>query len=227
MAPAGRINKRDAADQKCSLAISDRRLSMDGRAECEVTETMRMMASERTDLPDDVQDDAQSSIDERAFRDVMGRFATGVTVVTTAAHDGAPVGVTVNSFSSVSLDPPLVLWSLGLRAPSLPAFRGSGRFAVNILPNTHRHLCEQFARPSADKFSGVAYRRDENGLPLLDGAVAQIICSTWRRYPGGDHEIFVGRVQALRAWDHDPLVFYRGRASTLRPLSESEDDVSS
>lgn len=198
---------------------------------------MRMMASERTRLPDDAQEGTQTPIDERAFRDVMGRFATGVTVVTTVAHDGAPVGVTVNSFSSVSLDPPLVLWSLGLRAPSLPAFRRAGRFAVNILPGTQQHLCEQFARPSPDKFSGVAYRRDANGLPLLDGAVAQIICSTWRRYPGGDHEIFLGRVQALRAWDHDPLVFYRGRPSGLQPLPgsegtesedpESEDDASS
>ncbi len=188
---------------------------------------MRMMASERTRLPDDAQEDRQTPIDERAFRDVMGRFASGVTVVTTVANDGAPVGVTVSSFSSVSLKPPLVLWSLGLRAPSLPVFRGAGRFAVNILPGTQRHLCEQFARPSPDKFSGVAYRRDSNGLPLLDGAVAQIICSTWRRYPGGDHEIFVGRVQALRAWDHDPLVIYRGSLSSLQPLPESEDDASS
>ncbi len=189
--------------------------------------TVRTMTSEWTELGADAGQASQSSVSERAFRDVMGRFATGVSVITTVGQDGTPVGMTVSSLSSVSLDPPLLLWSLRLSAPSLPTFRQAGKFAVNILPSDQEHLCRQFAQPAADKFRGVAYSRDDDGLPLLDGAVAQIVCSTWRRYPGGDHEIFLGRVRAVRAWDHDPLVYYRGRLSGLRSSADADDDASS
>ena len=188
--------------------------------------TARTMTSERTESGANAGHAPLNSVSERAFRDVMGRFATGVAVITTVDADGTPVGMTVNSLSSVSLDPPLLLWSLGLSAPSLPVFRQAGMFAVNILPSDQEHLCHQFAQPADDKFRGVAYRRDRDGLPLLDGAVAQIVCSTWRRYPGGDHEIFLGRVRAVRAWDHDPLVYFRGRLSGLLSSAEAEDDAS-
>ena len=160
-------------------------------------------------------------IDEREFRNVLSRFATGIAVVTTTDQDGNPIGTTINSFSSVSLDPPLVLWSMGLAAYSLPAFRRAGAFAINFLPSDKQHLSQKFATPSASKFSGVDYQLDALGLPLLDGMLAYISCTTWRRYPGGDHEIFIGRVRALKIGDGDPLVLYRGGLSSLLPLASA------
>lgn len=154
-------------------------------------------------------------IDSRLFRDAMARFATGVAVVTTRDTTGRPVGVTINSLSSVSLEPPLLLWSLALKAPSLEAFRQSGLFAVNILPGSRDDLCRQFATPAPDKFRGVRYTVDCHGLPLLDDVLAQLVCRTWARYPGGDHEIFVGQVEDIRIAEGEPLVFFRGRLATL------------
>lgn len=145
----------------------------------------------------------------------MARFATGVAVVTTRDTAGRPVGVTINSLSSVSLEPPLLLWSLALKAPSLESFRQSGMFAVNILPRSQDDLCRQFATPAPDKFRGVRYTTDSNGLPLLDGVLAQIVCRTWARYPGGDHEIIVGHVESIRLAEGEPLVFFRGRFASL------------
>lgn len=160
-------------------------------------------------------------VDQRIFRDAMSRFATGVAVVTTIDGDSRPVGVTVNSLTSVSLDPPLLLWTLGLRAYSLPIFRHSGVFAVNILPADAWETCLQFARPGADKFDGIPWTSDPAGLPLIGGALAHLICTTWRRYPGGDHEIFVGQVERVHIADGTPLVLFQGRPA---PLEESPPD---
>lgn len=158
-------------------------------------------------------------IDQRELRDVMGAFATGVAVVTTLSERGRPVGLTVNSFNSVSLDPPLVLWSLSLSAPSLAAFRTHDYFAVNILSEHQIDLCRQFAVPSPDKFAGVVTTPGVGGVPLIKDVAAILECRTYARYPGGDHEIYVGEILSLRAEDRSPLVIHRGAFKRLVPTS--------
>ena len=147
--------------------------------------------------------------DPALYRDVMGAFATGVTVMTLQG-DGFRLGVTASSFNTVSLDPPLILWSLALKAPSLDAFRRHDLFAVNVLSAEQKDIALQFARPSDDKFAGVATVPGQHGLPLIAGALAHIECRTVARYPGGDHEIMLAEVLTLRRGEGDPLVFQRG-----------------
>ena len=144
------------------------------------------------------------------YRDVMGSFATGVTVMTIGRPDGFRLGVTASSFNTVSLDPPLILWSLALKAPSLVEFRQSDLFAVNVLSEAQRDTALQFARPSEDKFAGVDLLEGAFGLPLIVGALAHIECRTVARYPGGDHEIMLAEVLTLRRAEDKPLVFQRG-----------------
>lgn len=150
-------------------------------------------------------------IDAGRYRSVLGRFATGVTVMTVAAPDGRRAGVTANSFNTVSMEPPLILWSLALKAPSLPLFRDSTHFAVNILASDQRDIALRFARPSEDKFHGVAVDAGTCGPPLIRGAIAHIECRTAYRYPGGDHEIIVGEILRMDGFDGLPLVFHSGR----------------
>jgi flavin reductase (DIM6/NTAB) family NADH-FMN oxidoreductase RutF len=145
----------------------------------------------------------------------MGSFATGVTVMTLGRADGFRLGVTASSFNTVSLDPPLVLWSLALRAPSLAEFRRSDLFAVNVLSEAQKELALQFARPSEDKFAGIEVAEGAYGLPLIAGALAHIECRTVARYPGGDHEIMLAEVLTLRRADDRPLVFQRGGFHSL------------
>ncbi|MGV6876488.1 flavin reductase family protein [Pseudochelatococcus sp. B33] len=152
-----------------------------------------------------------AGIDAGRYRSVLGRFTTGVTVMTTAVPDGRRAGVTANSFNTVSMEPPLILWSLALKAPSLPLFRDSGHFAVNILAADQRDIALRFARPSADKFHGVAVDAGLYGPPLIRGAIAHIECRTAYRYPGGDHEIIVGEILRMDGYDGLPLVFHGGR----------------
>lgn len=144
------------------------------------------------------------------LRAVLGRFATGVTVVTTVSPDGERAGVTASSFNTLSLDPPLVLWSLALTAASLPVFRAAGRFAVNILGEGQTGIARQFARPAADKFAGVETIEGLGGVPLIAGAIAHLDCAVWRRDDGGDHELYIGRVLRAGATDGAPLVYARG-----------------
>lgn len=148
--------------------------------------------------------------DPKTYRDVMGAFPTGVTVITLGRNDGFRLGVTASSFNTVSMDPPLILWSLSLKAPSLPHFREQDLFAVNVLRADQSDIALQFSRPSEDKFAGVAMESGNTGLPLIAGALAHIECRVAARYPGGDHEIMLGEVLALRRGDHAPLVFQRG-----------------
>ena len=159
------------------------------------------------DIPD-------SAIDQRALRAALGCFATGVAVVTTRGDGGVPVGLTVNSFNSVSLEPPLILWSIALAAPSIQAFREHDAFAVNILAADQADLCTRFANPAPDKFSGIDWREGHSGVPLIGGTVARFECRTHARYPGGDHEIYLGRVVALSSTDRPPLVICRGTFAT-------------
>jgi flavin reductase (DIM6/NTAB) family NADH-FMN oxidoreductase RutF len=145
------------------------------------------------------------------FRKTLGCFATGVAVITTTTETGQPIGLTVNSFSSVSLEPPLVLWSLACKAWSLPVFQAARGFAVNILASDQEAVCRAFSRNVEDRFAGVDWTRGIDGLPLIEGAVATLQCQHWARYDGGDHEIFVGEVLDCSNADRDPLIFHRGR----------------
>jgi flavin reductase (DIM6/NTAB) family NADH-FMN oxidoreductase RutF len=155
--------------------------------------------------------------DPSLYRDVMGAFPTGVTVMTLATGEGQRLGVTASSFNTVSLDPPLILWSLALKAPSLQAFRATDHFAVNILAEDQRHVALQFARPAEDKFAGIATATGQTGAPLIVGALAHVECRTVARYPGGDHEIMLAEVVTLRRRDGAPLVFQRGSFHGLTP----------
>lgn len=156
--------------------------------------------------------------DPALYRDVMGAFPTGVTVMTLAMPEGQRLGVTASSFNTVSLDPPLILWSLALKAPSLHAFRSVDHFAVNILADDQRDVALQFARPSDDKFAGIDTTAGLSGAPLIAGALAHIECRVAARYPGGDHEIMLGQVVAMRRRDGKPLVFQRGGFHGLSPI---------
>lgn len=148
--------------------------------------------------------------DPALYRDVMGTFATGVTVMTLGRNDGFRLGVTASSFNTVSLDPPLILWSLALKAPSLEQFRRHDMFAVNVLSAAQKDIALQFARPSDDKFAGIATVEGQYGAPLIVGALAHVECRTVARYPGGDHEIMLAEVLTLRRGEGAPLVFQRG-----------------
>ena len=150
-------------------------------------------------------------IDKRAFRKALGNFATGVTIITARNADGALVGVTANSFSSVSLEPPLVLWSLDNTAYSRPSFEAAGFFTVNILAADQTELSNRFAsRGEHDKFSGVAFTRGLGGAPVFDGVAASFECRTVAIHDGGDHRIFLGRVEVFADHGLDPLLFHRG-----------------
>jgi flavin reductase (DIM6/NTAB) family NADH-FMN oxidoreductase RutF len=154
--------------------------------------------------------------DRRAFRNALGCFATGVTVVTTVTDAGEPVGLTANSFSSVSLDPPLILFCLDRASHNLDAFRAAGRFAVNVLGDDQRDLSVRFSTTIDDRWDGVAWERWETGAPVLNGCLAALDCETEAIHEGGDHVIIVGRVQRLAATtDGKPLLYFRGNYATV------------
>jgi len=133
-------------------------------------------------------------VDVIPFRNALGQFATGVTIVTTAEENGAPVGVTASSFNSVSLDPPLILWSLAKTAQSMPAYQNSGGFNVHVLAAHQSDLSNSFARSNSDKFADVKWTQCDAGFPLLPEYAALFRCKTHFQYEGGDHIIFVGEV---------------------------------
>ncbi|NMZ47028.1 flavin reductase family protein [Pseudomonas oryzihabitans] len=147
----------------------------------------------------------------RALRNLLGQFATGVTVITTRGRDGRKVGMTANSFSSVSLEPPLVLWSLARQAPSLPDFLAASHFAIHVLGSDQHQLSGHFARPAEDKFAGIAHVEGTAGVPLLEEAVATLICRNHVQYEGGDHLIFLGEIEHYRHSGGEPLVFHAGQ----------------
>jgi flavin reductase (DIM6/NTAB) family NADH-FMN oxidoreductase RutF len=155
-------------------------------------------------------------LDAQAFRTALGCFATGITIVTAVAPAGEPLGVTANSFNSVSLDPPLVLFSLHRAAYSLGAFAEGGHFAVNILREEQRDLSIRFAQAGGDKWSGLDYETWSTGAPIITGCLAAFECRTRALYDGGDHVIFLGQVLRLRATDGGrPLLYFRGRYRTI------------
>ena len=157
-------------------------------------------------------------IDARDLRNALGHFATGVTVVTTLGPAGERIGVTVNSFAALSLDPPLVLWSLSRRSLSLPAFEEAERYSVNVLSAAQVELARRFSRPHADRFEGVAYTLGWSDAPLIEGCVAWIECSHHARHRAGDHVVFVGDVHACAHGEGHGLVFHEHRYTTTRDL---------
>lgn len=154
----------------------------------------------------------QVSLDEtRRLRCALGRFATGITVITTRSPEGKAEGLTVNSFSSLSLDPPMVLWSLRREAPCLPSFTRSGHFAVNVLAEDQGHLSRHFATPALNKFASVEHAIGLGGCPVLPGSLAHFECRTDQQIEAGDHIIFIGLVERFHFRDGDPLIFSAGR----------------
>jgi flavin reductase (DIM6/NTAB) family NADH-FMN oxidoreductase RutF len=159
------------------------------------------------------------SFSSQEFRSALGMFATGVTIVTARTGDGTVIGLTANSFNSVSLDPPLVLWSLAQAAGSLPVFRAGSHYAINILAKDQRALAERFATKGADRWNGVQFADGLGGAPLLEGAAATFECFNRSRYEEGDHVIFVGEVERC-SWraGASPLLFHGGRYYTEHPF---------
>lgn len=154
-----------------------------------------------------------ATYDPRALRNALGNFPTGVAVMTTLRADGSPVGLTVNSFASVSLDPALVLWSLAAKSPSLGAFRAASHFCVNVLSAEQEAICRRFATPEQDKFAGVDWKPGGTGMPVLERCVATFECRSAFNNWGGDHVIFVGHVERYGTHDLPALLFHRGKFS--------------
>jgi flavin reductase (DIM6/NTAB) family NADH-FMN oxidoreductase RutF len=157
------------------------------------------------------------AIDPREFRNALGSFATGVTIVTTRTADGRNVGLTCNSFASVSLNPPLVLWSLVTHSSNLTAFQECSHFAVNVLGHEQGDLAMKFARTGDDKFAGVTFTQGLGDAPILAGCVAHFQCRSADRYYGGDHVIFLGAVEAFAHAPDAPLLFSRGKFGAFTP----------
>lgn len=158
------------------------------------------------------------SFDDRQFRDALGAFPTGVAVITAATADGERLGMTVSSFNSVSITPPLVLFSVVRRAHSFAAWMQVTRYAVNILSQDQEDISNRFARPLADKWNGLIVIDGETSVPLLPNALASFECEPHAHVDGGDHVIFLGRVVALRTTPlrrAQPLIFYGGRYRRL------------
>ena len=155
-------------------------------------------------------------IDSRDFRNALGTYATGITIITASNREGKPYGLTCNSFASVSLKPPLVLWSLGVYSPSLTVFQNASHFAVNVLSATQEDLANKFAKPAENKFAGVDWSPGLGGAPVLAEAVANFQCRAVNRYYGGDHVIFLGAVEAYSYSQKEPLLFARGTFGRFR-----------
>jgi flavin reductase (DIM6/NTAB) family NADH-FMN oxidoreductase RutF len=152
-----------------------------------------------------------AEFDSLDLRQAFGCFGTGVTVITTRSPSGARAGVTANSFNTVSMDPPIVLWSLSRQSPSLAVFRAARHFAVNVLTAEQLALSNRFARPAADKFAGVDYADGLEDLPLLADCAATLECAVLNEQVVGDHVLFLGRVMQYAYRKAPPLLFFHGR----------------
>ena len=162
-------------------------------------------------------------LDPAVFRDALGRFVTGVTVMTTRSPSGVRVGVTVSSFNTLSLDPPLILWSVRNETGSGDAFITGRAFNLSVLSCEQRELALHFARPAPDKFERFEAEFDvaTNGCPRLESAVATFECSTYSRHQEGDHTILLGRVDRFSSSDKPPLLFHSGQMGSLWDLAQS------
>jgi flavin reductase (DIM6/NTAB) family NADH-FMN oxidoreductase RutF len=159
--------------------------------------------------------DRRMPVTSEEFRRACGRFATGVTIASVLDRGGAPHGLTVNSFSSVSLEPPLISISLGHKVSVIGQFRAAKSFAINILSAEQQPLSDRFARKGHDRFDGLEWSAGVTGAPLLTGVLATIECDVYKIIPTGDHDLFVGEVMRVTVRDGDPLLYF---ASSYRHL---------
>jgi flavin reductase (DIM6/NTAB) family NADH-FMN oxidoreductase RutF len=159
------------------------------------------------------------NFDTKAFRAALGSYGTGVAIVSACDAAGRKIGMTINSFASVSLSPPLVLWSVQNNSPSSEGFRTADHFAVTVLSAAQQELASHFARTRDDKFEGVPHQLSDEGVPLLPDGLAQFECRTYARYPGGDHDILLGEVLRFRSGNGTALGFLAGRFTTLGDIS--------
>ena len=160
---------------------------------------------------------------QKEFRNALGSFATGVTIATTKGSDNDPVGVTASSFNSVSLNPPLILWSLAKSSHSRVAFCENGHFAIHVLAASQENLANIFAQSGKDKFSDITWSEGALGSPIFDDYAALFQCKTRHRYDGGDHVILVGEVVHYEARETAPLLFHAGRYAERRPRPGQEE----
>ncbi|NDZ18062.1 nitrilotriacetate monooxygenase [Variovorax sp. WS11] len=149
--------------------------------------------------------------DSKQFRGALSAFATGITVVTSRSSEGQDFGLTATSFNSVSLDPPMILWSLDRKSSNAEAFAKTGAFAVHVLASDQEHVCKQFSTKGIDRFAGLGCGRGYAEVPVIPGCAAVFECRIAHRYEGGDHVIMVGEVHSFTSGQKDPLVFYRGK----------------
>lgn len=157
------------------------------------------------------------NIEPKDFRDTVGCFATGITIITTVEPDGSPVGLTANSFTSLSLDPPMVLFCLDYKVASFDAFQAGAHFAVNILSTGQQDLSNRFAKSGPEKWDGIAFDTWDTGSPILPGCVASMECKVASINEGGDHVIIVGEVVRMERAGGDvmPLLYFRGGYANL------------
>ena len=166
---------------------------------------------------------APPAIDSAELRRCLGSFVTGVTVITVLDDAGNPIGMTANSFNSVSLDPPLIVWSLRTNARTFPVYSKAKRFVVNILSEEQVEVSNRFAKSGPDRFDGVAITPGIDGLPLIDGCSAYLECHTEATYPGGDHLLFLGRVERIVGSARKPLAFGAGKYMVVHPYDNGAD----
>lgn len=160
------------------------------------------------------------------FRTALGMFATGVTIITTCDADGQKYGLTANSFNSVSLEPPLVLWSLAHTSSALDIFRHCTHYAIHVLSVKQRSLAERFATRDIDRWAGVAHQRNAHGVPLIEGAGAVFECASRSQYVEGDHTIFVGQVDQCSHRPHtSPLLYHAGMFYAEHPLGKLSEQA--
>ncbi|UTW44959.1 flavin reductase family protein [bacterium SCSIO 12696] len=157
-----------------------------------------------------------SADQQRQLRNALGCFATGVTVITTSKSDGTPEGMTANSFSSVSLEPPLVLWSIAKQSSCFHSFTNAEHFAIHVLTAEQQSVSNTFASKENNKFAAVTWQADDNGTPLLEDYSARFICTMEQQHDGGDHIILVGRVEDFDCNDEPPLLFHSGGYKALK-----------
>ncbi len=169
--------------------------------------------------------DLAEAHDPLALRRALGKFATGIAIVTTEAENGKREGLTINSFASVSLDPPLVLWSLKREAPSIETFIASGKFIINILSADQADLSTHFARPQEDKFADIDHAPGENGCPQFPDCLAQFECETVDVLDGGDHAIFLGKVNKFAENSGMPLIYSEGRYCHILPVNQAANQT--
>jgi flavin reductase (DIM6/NTAB) family NADH-FMN oxidoreductase RutF len=164
-----------------------------------------------THLASDSTQQTQPIFDSKDLRKAFSKFGTGVTVMTAATSDGVLAGVTASSFNTVSMEPPIVLWSLSLTSPSLRVFRDAGHFVVNVLSLQQQELSQRFSKANQDKFAGVALRHTEYGAPVLNDCAATLECMVVSEQTIGDHVLFLGQVKRYEYASVEPLLFFNGK----------------